>query len=448
MAGPSRCTTDGSIVDTRARSKLSTRWRNTALRRYLRRGSALDRIAIGLLVAGLLAVATNALPADQALAVVLRILPLLVFLASVIVLAELTAWAGVFDVVATGIARLARGRYPLLFLLCVLFAAVTTSTLNLDTTAVLLTPVMLALAARIGIAAVPLAMTTVWLANTASLLLPVSNLTNLLALDRVEMSPLQFAGRMWGAQLASVAATAACLWLLYWRPAHKARERYPEPVPFRPPDRPLFLLTALACVAFVVALLLDVTLWAASLAAAGVAVVMFAVRWSKWSAQRAGNADSAADEPHQRGYFRTIGAILPWRLLVFVTGLFLVVETISRHGLSDIMSALVGGGNGVADMYRAAAAGAGLSNAVNNLPAYVAGEAVIPVGNHDQLLGLLIGTNVGPVITPWASLATLLWHERCLAFGVAVGFRRFMLTGLVLAVTALGCAVTVLALTR
>ena len=74
------------------------------------------------------------------------------------------------------------------------FAAATTTVLNLDTTAVLLTPVMLALARKAGIAVIPLAMTTVWLANTASLLLPVSNLTNLLAREPGRRwRPLEFA---------------------------------------------------------------------------------------------------------------------------------------------------------------------------------------------------------------------------------------------------------------
>ena len=45
------------------------------------------------------------------------------------------------------------------------------------------------------------------------------------------------------------------------------------------------------------------------------------------------------------------------------------------------------------------------------------------------LLALLIGTNVGPLATPWASLATLLWYERCRAAGVAVPIRKFVLTG-------------------
>jgi len=103
------------------------------------------------------------------------------------------------------------------FFLCVLFATVTTTVLNLDTTAVLLTPVMLALALRTGIAAVPLAMTTVWLANTASLLLPVSNLTNLLAANRVALPPVEFASRMWAVQLSSAAVTMLFLWVFCWR---------------------------------------------------------------------------------------------------------------------------------------------------------------------------------------------------------------------------------------
>src|SRR4051812_11389765 len=142
-----------------------------------------------------------------------RVLPLLLFLGTVIVLAELTAEAEVFDVIAAWLARLGRGRYPVLFLLCVGFAALTTATLNLDTTAVLLTPVMLALARKLKVDPLPLAVTTVWLANTASVLLPVSNLTNLLAQQRVGLSPLGFAARMWLPQLAVLLVTMAVLWL-------------------------------------------------------------------------------------------------------------------------------------------------------------------------------------------------------------------------------------------
>lgn len=57
--------------------------------------------------------------------------------------------------------------------------------LGLDTTAVLLTPVVLSMSVQLDLPTMPFALLTVWLANTASLLLPVSNLTNLLALDRL-----------------------------------------------------------------------------------------------------------------------------------------------------------------------------------------------------------------------------------------------------------------------
>lgn len=396
------------------------------LRRTAAALSVLDWVRVGVLALGLFFAATGMLPADTARSSVERIAPLLLFLFSVIVLAELTKEAGVFDAIAQRMARAGRGNYLALFLLCVAFASVNTVFLNLDTTAVLLTPVMLALAARARIAALPLAMTTVWLANTASLLLPVSNLTNLLAADRVALETPAFAARMWAAQLAVLAVTMGLLWVFYWRRRMRGADVYdpPEPAPVR--DRALFSATGIACLLFIGAILAGVhtgvQLGLAATAAAAVAVAAFAAR------------DRSALRP----------ALIPWQLMVFVTGLFLVVPTLERYGLDDVMRSLIGGDDGVAGALRAAFAGAGLSNVVNNLPAYVAGESAVPAANKDQLLSLLIGTNVGPVITPWGSLATLLWFEWCRRWDVRVPVRKFVLTGTVLAV--LGCGATVAAL--
>ncbi len=385
----------------------------------------LDWIAVALLVAGGLCVATGALSTADAAGIMRRVLPLLLFLGTVIVLAELTAEAEVFDVIAARLARLGRGRYPVLFLLCVGFAALTTATLNLDTTAVLLTPVMLALARKLKVPPLPLAVTTVWLANTASVLLPVSNLTNLLAQQRVGLSPLGFAARMWLPQLVVVLVTMVVLWLAFWRPARTPDNRYPAPAPHQPRHRGLYRVTALACVLFVVAILAQVTLGVASAIAAAVVVVGFLVV--------------------DRGALRA--SLIPWRLLVMVTGLFLVMQTVGEHGLDAVARVMIGTDNGLSGALRAAGVGAGMSNLVNNLPAYVAGEAVVPHANHTQLLALLIGTNVGPVITPWASLATLLWYERCRAHDVEVPLRRLVLAGAVLAVAALASGVVTLVAT-
>ncbi|MEU9201799.1 SLC13 family permease [Streptomyces sp. NPDC048332] len=391
----------------------------------MRRLHPLDWLAGGLLVLGLAAAATGLLPAGPAADQMRRIGPLLAFLATVIVLAELAGRAQVFDVVAAWVARAGRGRYPLLFGLCVAFASLTTITLNLDTTAVLLTPVMLALGTRVGIAALPLAMTTVWLANTASLLLPVSNLTNLLAADRVALSPAGLAAVMWLPQLAAIGVTALCLWVFYWRRGRRGADRYVPPAVPVPGDPVLLRICAVACGGFLLAiLLLDVPLWCASLVAMVVVVAAYAAR--------------------RRQELRL--SLVPWRLLVLVPGMFLVVETVGAHGLHELLVRALGSDDGFVGMLRSAGVGAGLSNVLNNLPAYVAGEAVIPADNHHQLLALLIGVNAGSVVTPWGSLATLLWFERCRWQGTRIDVRRFVLTGLVLSVTAVSAATCALAL--
>jgi arsenical pump membrane protein len=140
-------------------------------------------------------------------------------------------------------------------------------------------------------------------------------------------------------------------------------------------------------------------------------------------------------------------SLIPWQLLVFVAGLFLVVPTLSRLGLSDVMRALIGSDPGSLGVLRGAVSGAGLSNVANNLPAYAAGEAVVPAGNRDQLLGLLIGTNVTAIVTPWASLATLLCLEFCREHALRVPMGRFVRSSAVLAVLALAGSVGGLLLT-
>ncbi len=377
----------------------------------LKRLRVLDWVRGGLLLAGLGCLATGVLPWEAGEGSLRRIAPLLVFLCAVIVLAELAKEARVFDVVAAALARAGKGRYPALFAVCFAFAAVSTIFLNLDTTAVLLTPVLLAMAARAGIPGLPLAMTTVWLANTASLLLPVSNLTNLLAADRLDLPPLEFAARMWLPQLVILAFTAAFLWIFYWR-RHPETYTLPEKVEIGDPV--VFRVLSAACLAFALAVLAGVPIEVAAVVAAVVAVGVFGWR------------DRA----------RLSFALIPWGLLVFVTGLFLVVGALEAQGVLD---GLEGG-----DPFVVAAVGGGLGNVVNNLPAYVAVEQGLPPGDTSVILALLIGTNAGTIVTPWGSLATLLWFEQCRRFGLRVPVGRFVATGFGLAVCCVGFGVLVL----
>jgi arsenical pump membrane protein len=383
-------------------------------------------IAFGLLALGLAGVAVGLLPWPDAVDQVSRTVPLLGFLAAVIVLAELLDRAQVFDVIATRIAIVGGGRYPLLFLLCVAFASVTTIFLNLDTTAVLLTPVMLTVAGRTGMPGLPLAMTTVWFANIASLLLPVSNLTNLLAAERVGLSARAFAERMALTQLVAILVGAGCLWVCYWRRRYRDQDRYEVPKPVVPADRLLFGIAAADAFGFAVAVSAGVPLAIAAITAMAVLVVAFGLRMRS----------------------ALVPSLIPARLLVLVVGLFLVIGAVDRLGLGDLLRQLMGTGDSDLDVARAAGVGALLSNLVNNLPAYVAGEAAVPVADHTQLLGLLIGSNIGSLVAPWASLATLIWFERVRSTGLVVPLRRFAITGALTATLTLCAATATLIATR
>lgn len=379
----------------------------------------LDWMAVVTFAIGLGCVALGALPVSTAAQTIGRVLPLLIFLGAVIILAELLAAAQVFDVLAARAARLSGGRHGWLFLLCVALATTVTIFLNLDTTAVLLTPILIATARAIGMNPLPFAMTTVWLANTASLLLPASNLTNLLAMDRIGLSTGTFLLRLAAPQVAAVLVSAGLLWVLYWRPNRPASGRHRLPTRVTARDGRLFWIGLACCGAFVVLVVCDAPLAVAAVIATGVLAAAF-LRWRPTTLQ---------------------WRLLPWRLLAFVTGLFLVVQSVTELWFGPLLSASVGTSDDSLGVLRSAIVGASLSNVINNLPAYIAVEAVVPAANEHQLFALLLGTNIGPLITPWASLATVLWHERCHAAGVTISWQRFMATGAIAAGATLAAAV-------
>jgi arsenical pump membrane protein len=92
----------------------------------------------------------------------------------------------------------------------VALATVCTWVLSLDTTAVLLTPIGLVVASELGISPLPFAFASIWLANAASMLLPVSNLTNLLVQDKLGLATTDFMALTWRPQLAIMVVVTGC----------------------------------------------------------------------------------------------------------------------------------------------------------------------------------------------------------------------------------------------
>ncbi len=158
-----------------------------------------------------------------------------------------------------------------------------------------------------------------------------------------------------------------------------------------------------ACVALAPGVLFGVPPWAAAAPCAAAAVGVFA-----WRARG------------ELGW-----GLLPWRLLVLTEGLFLVVTALAEHGLSALLAAVSGD-----SVLRTTAVAGVSSNLVNNLSAYLAVESAVPTGHTTQLLGALLGSNGGPLVLVWGSLATLLWRERCTARGLRIRPGMFAAVGL------------------
>jgi arsenical pump membrane protein len=354
---------------------------------------------------------------------VVRVVPVLVFLLTITVTAELADAAGVFRAAASAASRRGGGSVRRLWLLVVGIGAACTVLLSLDTTAVLLTPVVLTIATRLGLRPWPFALATMWLANTASLLLPVSNLTNLLLVQRTGWSVAQYVARMWVPALVAIAVSTTLLAVIL---RSELRGRYEHPDPPVPHDRILFSVASGVCALLGPAFVLGVPPWVVGCVSAAVLTVTFAVRAAP--ALRPG--------------------LVPWRLVVTTLVLFVVVGLLDQHGLTAWLSDVAGeGADSLALLMRTAFTGAVASNLVNNLPAYLALEPVA-ASSPDRLLALLIGTNLGPLVTLWGSLATMLWRDRCRAGGLSVSWRQVALVGLLGAPLLVGSATLSLWLTR
>lgn len=360
-----------------------------------------------LIVVGVVAILSGVLTPGAAAALGERVWPILAFVVAITVVTELASEAGLFRVLAEQAARWGRGRAWLLWLLVVVLAVLSTVFLSLDTTAVLLTPVVIVLARHVGLSPLPFALTTVWLANTASLLLPVSNLTNLLAQHRLGgPSPLDFARLTWAAALVAVIVPVVVVFVLFRRAllvSYQPEVRAPVD------DVPLLVFTAAVVALLLPALVSGLPVWIPASVAAVLLAGAFLIRRPRALAV----------------------SLVPWQLVLLAAGLFLVVEAAHALGLEALLATVAGSGEDTGALLRLAGVGAVGANAIDNLPAYLAVEPV--ADSPARLVALLIGVNAGPLVTPWASLATLLWHQRLTAMGVEISWPRYMLLGLVVA---------------
>ncbi|ABM16107.1 MULTISPECIES: SLC13 family permease [Mycolicibacterium] len=369
--------------------------------------------------AAALVIASGAISWDDALAEVGRLAPVVGFLAAVLVLARLCDDVGLFHTAGVMMARATSGGQIRLLASVFAIAAGVTAILSLDATVVLLTPVVLATARTLAVPPRPHAYATAHLANSASLLLPVSNLTNLLAFGAAGLSFLHFAAAM---SLPWLAAIAVEFVLLRWFFAKDLAVEPRRAAVTEPVEVPVFALVVLGLtlLGFAVTSLLGLSpAWAALAGALVLGVRALATRHTTVT-----RIAAAADVP----------------FLIFVLCLGVVVAAVMRNGLESAMRDAIPEGQGLAALLGIAAVAAVLSNVVNNLPAVlVLLPLVTPIGPA-AVLAVLIGVNIGPNLTYVGSLANLLWRS-VVRRDMRVGFAEFSRAGLVTAPLTLVAAV-------
>jgi arsenical pump membrane protein len=341
------------------------------------------------------------LDASHARAALAQAWPPFVLVAGLLLIGLVAGRDGLFDAAASRLVRLA-GPPVVLLLACLALVAVVTALLNLDTSVVFLTPVLVEAARRRGVDATPFLYGSVFMANASSLFLPGSNLTNLLVLSGEHVSGAAFFARMLPMALAAPLITAAGLVLI-----HRGR-LFVGGQPAREPADAVHL---------------GLGFWGALLAAALIVVL----RNAALPVLALGLVLIASRAAQRRLALRTTISWLGLPVLISLLGVSVALGTLARASAfpADLMHSAGGP--------LTAAVAALASVLVNNLPAAV----LLSSTHHLHVGALLLGLNVGPNLAVTGSLAVLLWWRAARAVGMTPSAISYSRQGLLLAPLAL-----------
>ncbi|CRL52073.1 MULTISPECIES: arsenic transporter [Pseudomonas] len=362
---------------------------------------------------------------------------------AVIIISLLLDEAGFFQWAALHVARWAKGDGRRLFAFTVLLGAAVSALFANDGAALILTPIVISilLALRFSPAStLAFVMAAGFIADTASLPLVVSNLVNIVSADYFGLGFSEYASVMVPVNFVAVGTT---LTVLYWFFRRDIPERYSlddlqdprhavrDPLTFR--------------VGWMVLGLLLIGLFALeplgipiSVIAAACAAMLFAVA--------------------ARGHVISTRRVLreaPWQVVTFSLGMYLVVYGLKNAGLTGYLTTAL---NHLAEYgVWGAALGTGLltallSSAMNNMPTVLVGALSIQaseatgVVREAMIYANVIGSDLGPKITPIGSLATLLWLHVLERKGIRITWGYYFKVGVILTLPILFITLSALAL--
>ncbi|TQJ91896.1 arsenite efflux membrane protein ArsB [Streptomyces sp. SLBN-31] len=370
-----------------------------------------------------LVIATGAISLGHAREEAARLGPVVGFLAAVLVLAHFCDVEGLFQACGAWMARRAAGSPGRLLGAVFMLASVITAVLSLDATVVLLTPVVFATAARAGVRARPHLYACAHLSNTASLLLPVSNLTNLLAFETSGLSFTRFALLMTLPWLVAIGAEYVVFRRFFGDDLRIAAQPCG---PGETPELPLFALVTVGCTLAGFAVASAVGVEPAWVAAAGALVL------------------AGRSLVRRKATPLTVVRASAPAFLAFVLALGIVVRAVVDNGLADALDRIVPSGSGLLALLGVAVLAAVLANLINNLPAVLVLLPLTAAAGPGAVLAVLLGVNIGPNLTYAGSLATLLWRRIVHRHEHDVGLGEFTRLGLLATPAALVPAVAAL----
>ena len=362
---------------------------------------------------------------------------------AVIIISLLLDEAGFFEWAALHVARWGKGSGRALFALIVLLGAAVAALFANDGAALILTPIVMAMLLALGFspaATLAFVMAAGFIADTASLPLIVSNLVNIVSADFFDIGFNRYAAVMVPVNFVAVAATLAVL-MLYFRKSIPARYDAGQ---LKPPAAAIrdagtfragWVVLVLLLIGFFGLEPLGVPV--SAVAAVGAAILLLVAG---------------------RGHIISTRKVIreaPWQIVIFSLGMYLVVYGLRNAGLTQYLADLL---SGIAEQgIWTATIGTGLvaaflSSIMNNMPTVLVGALSIDasqasgVVKEAMVYANVIGSDLGPKITPIGSLATLLWLHVLERKGTVISWGYYFKVGIVLTLPVLLVTLAALAI--